>query len=120
MTRVLRKEFAMSKRWFLKLCALAGLSALVPKRLAAQSLTDAQKIAFADMELRGFRDLGLDSTIVQRIVNWYKLGNTAEARAMIGELYKLRTGKASITAVDWHQISHWVEEHSAGDGRNFQ
>ena len=110
----------MTRRtWFQYVVGALGIFALARQPAKAQ-FTDAQKIAFADMELRGFRDLGFDSTIVQRIVHWHKLGNTVAARAMIEELYKLKTRHSTLTSADRHQISHWVEEHSAGDGRNFQ
>lgn len=83
-------------------------------------LTDAQKVAFANMELRGYQDLGIDSHLVERIVHWYQLGNTTAARAMIRTAYEAATGIDVSIPAEVHQLRHWIESYTSGFGKELE
>lgn len=78
---------------------------------AQAQLTNAQKQAFADMELRGLLDLGMESHLISRIIHWYRLGNQAAAITMFKVVYTQTTGLAATTVAERHALRHWLERY---------
>ncbi len=100
--------------------SIVGLVIALLGRPAQAQFTDAQKVAFANMEISGFRALGLDSNVIQRIVRWHRLGNTVQARAMMELIYKNETGLNAATAQERHEFKHWVESRASEEGGNYE
>jgi len=106
----------MTRRWFWKVLAACGLGAILP-RVGHAQLSDAAKLEFANMELTGYQALGIDSHIIERLLHWNSLGNTASARTIATELYMIHTGRSTLTLRDRHEFLHWLDSHSKGTGR---